>query len=42
MAGFRNIIVHGYAEVDVDIVRDVVENHLGDLLELVLAIRPRL
>src|SRR5438105_4529823 len=29
MAGFRNILVHGYAEVDPLIVQDVVQNHLG-------------
>ena len=31
MAGFRNAVVHGYEVVDLRIVRDVVENHLGDL-----------
>lgn len=39
MAGFRNVVVHLYQEVDLGIVRDVVENHLGDLLEFVAAIR---
>jgi hypothetical protein len=29
-------------EVDLSIVRDVVENHLGDLLEFVAAIRRKL
>lgn len=33
MAGFRNILVHGYQEVDVKIVKDVVPNRLDDLLE---------
>jgi uncharacterized protein YutE (UPF0331/DUF86 family) len=42
MAGFRNILVHGYAAVDPAIVRDVVENHLGDLVEFVVALRARL
>lgn len=42
MAGFRNVVVHLYQEVDLGIVRDVVENHLGDLLEFVAAIRRRL
>ena len=42
MAGFRNVLVHGYAAVDPAIVRDVVENHLGDLLEFVAAVRSRL
>lgn len=42
MAGFRNVLVHGYDEVDLEIVRDVVEHHLGDLLAFVAAIRERL
>ncbi len=42
MAGFRNVLVHGYASVDPAIVRDVVENHLGDLVEFVAAVRARL
>jgi uncharacterized protein YutE (UPF0331/DUF86 family) len=32
MAGFRNILVHGYQSVDLEIVRDVVENRLDDLM----------
>lgn len=39
MAGFRNILVHGYREVDQAIVRDVLEHHLGDLLEFVAQVR---
>jgi len=39
MAGFRNVVVHMYEDVNLAIVRDVVENHLGDLLEFVAAIR---
>ena len=39
MAGFRNILVHGYDAVDLAIVRDVVDNHLVDLLEFAAAIR---
>jgi len=42
MAGFRNILVHGYATVDLDIVRDVVEHHLPDLDDFVAAVRARL
>ena len=42
MAGFRNILVHGYDTVDLDIVRDVVECHLDDLLTFVAAVRRRL
>ena len=36
------LIVHLYQEVDLGIVRDVVENHLDDMLEFVAAIRRRL
>jgi len=42
MAGFRNVVVHLYQDVDLRIVRDVVENHLGDLLDFVAAIRRKL
>jgi len=42
MAGFRNVVVHLYQDVDVGIVRDVVENHLDDLLQFAAAIRLRL
>jgi uncharacterized protein YutE (UPF0331/DUF86 family) len=42
MAGFRNLVVHEYAIVDLAIVRDVVENRLEDLLELCRAVRKRL
>lgn len=42
MAGFRNVIVHNYADIDLGIVADVVVNHLGDLDEFVLAIRTAL
>lgn len=31
MAGFRNVLVHGYDDVDLMIVRDVLTNHLDDL-----------
>jgi uncharacterized protein YutE (UPF0331/DUF86 family) len=42
MAGFRNILVHGYADVDLTVVEDVVVNHLGDLDAYVAAIRAKL
>lgn len=42
MAGFRNVLVHGYDDVDLGIVVDVVQNHLGDLEAFVLAVRSRL
>lgn len=41
MAGFRNVVVHGYAEVDLTVVEDVVKNHLDDLLAFAQAIRAR-
>ena len=41
MAGFRNVIVHGYRQVDVSVVRDVLENRLDDLLGFVAAVRAR-
>lgn len=42
MTGFRNLVVHGYLTVDVEIVRGIVENHLDDLLGFVTTIRARL
>lgn len=42
MASFRNVLVHGYATVDLGIVEDVVRNHLGDLDAFVAAVRSRL
>jgi len=42
MAGFRNVLVHEYASVDLDIVRDIVEKRLGDLLQFAAAVRRRL
>jgi uncharacterized protein YutE (UPF0331/DUF86 family) len=35
-------VVHLYQDVDLGIVRDVVENRLGDFLEFVTAIRRKL
>ena len=42
MAGFRNVLVHGYTEVDLALVRDVLEHHLGDLEDFVRQVRDRL
>lgn len=39
MAGFRNVIVHGYDDVDLGVVEDVLRNHLDDLLQFVAAMR---
>lgn len=33
MIGFRYIAVHDYKEIDEDILKDVIENHLTDLLD---------
>lgn len=41
MAGFRNVLVHGYQDVDLGIVEDVLAHHLGDLLAFVTAVRGR-
>jgi uncharacterized protein YutE (UPF0331/DUF86 family) len=42
MAGFRNILVHGYQAVDLRILRHVVEQQLDDILGYVGSIRERL
>jgi uncharacterized protein YutE (UPF0331/DUF86 family) len=39
MVGFRNVIVHGYQDVDLGVVEDVLRNHLEDLLAFVSAMR---
>jgi uncharacterized protein YutE (UPF0331/DUF86 family) len=40
--GFRNVLVHGYTAVDIDIVRDVLDRHLADLEQFAMEIRARL
>jgi uncharacterized protein YutE (UPF0331/DUF86 family) len=42
MAGFRNVLVHAYADVNLEIVRQIVEHRLDDLLAFVSAIRARM
>jgi uncharacterized protein YutE (UPF0331/DUF86 family) len=42
MAGFRNVLVHGYTRVNVDVVRDVLARRLGDLDAFIAAVRTRL
>lgn len=32
MVGFRNIAVHDYNEINLDIIRAIIKNHLNDLL----------
>lgn len=34
MVGFRNIAVHNYRELDLDIVQSIITERLGDFLEL--------
>jgi uncharacterized protein YutE (UPF0331/DUF86 family) len=42
MVGFRNIAVHRYRDLDVDIVRDVIRGRLDDLLLLADLVRTQL
>jgi uncharacterized protein YutE (UPF0331/DUF86 family) len=42
MAGFRNILVHAYEDVDLAIVADVLATRLGDLVTFVAAVRRNL
>lgn len=42
LAGFRNVVVHGYEDVALGIVKDIVRNRLGDLIEFAAAIREKL
>lgn len=42
MVGFRNVLVHGYDEVDLEIVRDVLANRLDELLIFVTVVRSRI
>lgn len=41
MAGFRNLLVHEYGRIDLGLVRDAVENRLGDIEAFVAAVRSR-
>ena len=42
MVGFRNILVHGYEDVDLAIVETVATGHLDDLLQFASLIRAKL
>ncbi len=42
MAGFRNILVHGYDTVDLAVVEDVVKHRLGDLVQFAEVVRERI
>jgi uncharacterized protein YutE (UPF0331/DUF86 family) len=33
MVGFRNILVHQYEDLDIKVMVDVIEHHLGDLVD---------
>ncbi len=39
MAGFRNVVVHGYDKLDLGVLREIVECRLDDLLAFVVTIR---
>ena len=41
MAGFRNVLVHGYDDVDLGIVRDILGSRLADIETFVAAVRRR-
>ncbi len=38
MVGFRNILVHGYQQLNIEIMVDIIENRLDDLLTFTNAI----
>jgi uncharacterized protein YutE (UPF0331/DUF86 family) len=42
MAGFRNVLVHGYADVDLGIVEDAARGGLADLERFVAVVRGRI
>ena len=42
MAGFRNVLVHGYQDVDLDVVVDAAKTRLGDVTAFVSAVRQKL
>jgi uncharacterized protein YutE (UPF0331/DUF86 family) len=42
MVGFRNLAVHRYRELDMNIVEAVIRDRLGDLLTFAEAVRPLL
>lgn len=41
MAGFRNVLVHGYADVDLGVVEQAARGGLADLERFVAAVRAR-
>lgn len=42
MAGFRNLLVHGYAAVDLSVLEEILAERLGDLDAFAVAVRARI
>jgi len=42
LAGFRNLVVHGYADVDMKLVARILSDNLGDLASYAAAVRKHL
>jgi uncharacterized protein YutE (UPF0331/DUF86 family) len=42
IVGFRNVLIHGYTAVNLDVVLDVLERHLADIDQFVNEIRAKL
>ncbi len=42
MIGFRNVLVHGYDEVDLSVVEDIARHRLDDLLAFAGVVRERI
>lgn len=42
MAGFWNVLVHGYAEIELEIVEEILRERLGDLEAFADAVRSRM
>jgi uncharacterized protein YutE (UPF0331/DUF86 family) len=42
MVGFRNVLVHGYGDVDLGVVEEIVRHHVSDLLRFVEVVRGKL
>ena len=40
MVGFRNIAVHEYTKLDLNIVKNIIENHLSDFLTFIKVMLP--
>ena len=41
-SGFRNVVVHGYDDVDIAVLEDILQNRTDDLLQFCVDIRSRL